>query len=83
MVLVAILFPPSGNIVETAISTPGFDSLVKAVVQVSGTGAVGADNIAQLLSNLNGVTVFAPTNQAFANIVCQSCFSFPQHQRNT
>jgi uncharacterized surface protein with fasciclin (FAS1) repeats len=72
-----ILFPPAGNIVQTAISTPGFDSLVKAVVQVS-TGASGANNISELLSSLNGVTVFAPTNQAFAALFANSNFPFRQ-----
>jgi uncharacterized surface protein with fasciclin (FAS1) repeats len=72
----SILFPPSGNIVETAIATPGFDSLVKAVVQVSGPGATGINNIAEVLSTLNGVTVFAPTNQAFANLFANPAFPF-------
>jgi uncharacterized surface protein with fasciclin (FAS1) repeats len=71
-----ILFPPTGNIVETAIATPGFDSLVKAVVQVSGAGVTGANNIANLLSTLNGVTVFAPTNQAFAALFANPAFPF-------
>lgn len=73
-----ILFPPTGNIVETAIATPGFDSLVKAVVQVSGAGVTGANNIANLLSTLNGVTVFAPTNQAFAALFSNASFPFRQ-----
>jgi uncharacterized surface protein with fasciclin (FAS1) repeats len=73
-----ILFPPTGNIVETAIATPGFDSLVKAVVQVSGTGVTGNANIANLLSTLNGVTVFAPTNQAFAALFANPAFPFRQ-----
>jgi len=72
----SILFPPVGNIVETAINTPGFDSLVKAVVQVSGPGATGLDNIAEVLSTLNGVTVFAPTNQAFAALFANPSFPF-------
>ncbi len=71
-----ILFPPTGNLVETAISTPGFDSLVKAVVQVSGAGTTGLDNIAEVLSTLNGVTVFAPTNQAFADLFADANFPF-------
>ncbi|HSK14421.1 MAG TPA: fasciclin domain-containing protein [Phnomibacter sp.] len=71
-----ILFPPTGNIVETAINTPGFDSLVKAVVQVSGAGTTGMDNIAQVLSTLNGVTVFAPTNDAFAALFANQSFPF-------
>ncbi len=72
-----ILFPPTGNIVETAINTPGFDSLVKAVVKVS-TGATGANNIAELLSTLSGVTVFAPTNQAFQALFANAAFPFRQ-----
>jgi len=72
-----ILFPPTGNLVETAISTPGFDLLVKAVVKVS-TGATGANNIAELLSTLNGVTVFAPTNAAFQALFANAAFPFRQ-----
>lgn len=71
-----ILFPPTGNIVETAIATPGFDSLVKAVVKVSGAGVTGNENIANLLSTLNGVTVFAPTNAAFAALFANNAFPF-------
>ncbi len=73
-----ILFPPTGNIVETAIATPGFDSLVKAVVQVSGAGVTGADNIANILATGNALTVFAPTNQAFAALFANPAFPFRQ-----
>jgi uncharacterized surface protein with fasciclin (FAS1) repeats len=71
-----ILFPPTGNIVATAQATPGFDSLVKAVLQVSGAGATGLDNIAAVLSTRNGLTVFAPTNQAFADLFANPLFPF-------
>jgi uncharacterized surface protein with fasciclin (FAS1) repeats len=72
-----ILMPPSGNIVQTAQGTAGFDSLVKAVVRVS-TGATGADNILEVLSNTNGLTVFAPTNAAFAALFANASFPFRQ-----
>jgi uncharacterized surface protein with fasciclin (FAS1) repeats len=76
-----ILLPPAGNIVQTAQSITGgpsaFDSLVKAVVRVS-TGATGADNILDVLSNVNALTVFAPTNQAFADLFANSSFPFRQ-----
>lgn len=70
-----ILMPPTGNIVQTAQATPGFDSLVKAVVRVS-TGATGADNIAEVLSTTNGLTVFAPTNAAFQALFANAAFPF-------
>ena len=77
-----ILLPPAGNIVETAQSITGgpaaFDSLVKAVVRVSGSGVTGADNIATVLSTVNGLTVFAPTNQAFADLFANGSFPFRQ-----
>jgi uncharacterized surface protein with fasciclin (FAS1) repeats len=76
-----ILLPPAGNIVQTAQSVTGgpaaFDSLVKAVVRVS-TGATGADNILEVLSNTNALTVFAPTNQAFADLFANAAFPFRQ-----
>lgn len=70
-----ILQPPVGNIVATAVATPGFDSLVKAVTRVS-AGATGADNIADVLSNTNGLTVFAPTNAAFQALFANAAFPF-------
>ncbi|MCU0333590.1 MAG: fasciclin domain-containing protein [Chitinophagaceae bacterium] len=70
-----ILMPPVGNIVQTAQATPGFDSLVKAVVRVS-TGATGADNILEVLSTTNGLTVFAPTNAAFQALFANAAFPF-------
>ena len=71
-----ILFPPTGNLVETANSTPGFDSLVKAVVRVSGSGVPANLNVATILSTLNAITVFAPTNQAFADLFANAAFPF-------
>lgn len=77
-----ILFPPAGNIVQTAQAVTGgpaaFDSLVKAVVRVSGTGVTGADNILNVLSTTNALTVFAPTNQAFADLFANAGFPFRQ-----
>jgi uncharacterized surface protein with fasciclin (FAS1) repeats len=57
---------PSGNIVATA-QTSGLDSLVKAVLRVNNT-AGGNPNIVSLLSN-NTLTVFAPTNAAFTQLL--------------
>ena len=53
-----VLNPPIGNIVQTAIAS-GLDSLVKAVT------------LAGLGTTLSGgtLTVFAPTNQAFTNLL--------------
>lgn len=76
-----ILLPPGGNIVQTAQSVTGgpaaLDSLVKAVVRVS-TGATGMDDIATVLSTVNALTVFAPTNQAFADLFADATFPFRQ-----
>jgi uncharacterized surface protein with fasciclin (FAS1) repeats len=57
---------PSGNIVATA-QASGLDSLVKAVLRVNNT-AGGNPNIVSLLSN-NTLTVFAPTNAAFTQLL--------------
>lgn len=57
---------PSGNIVATA-QASGLDSLVKAVLRVNNT-AGGNPNIVSLLSN-NTLTVFAPTNAAFTQVL--------------
>lgn len=76
-----ILLPPAGNIVQTAQSITGgpaaFDSLVKAVVRAS-TGGTGMDDILSVLSNTNALTVFAPTNQAFADLFADATFPFRQ-----
>jgi uncharacterized surface protein with fasciclin (FAS1) repeats len=59
---------PSGNIVATAQASVGaLDSLVKAVLRVNNT-AGGNPNIVSLLSN-NTLTVFAPTNAAFTQLL--------------
>jgi uncharacterized surface protein with fasciclin (FAS1) repeats len=76
-----VLLPPAGNIVQTAQSITGgpaaFDSLVKAVVRAS-TGGTGMDDILAVLSNTNALTVFAPTNQAFADLFANAGFPFRQ-----
>jgi uncharacterized surface protein with fasciclin (FAS1) repeats len=51
---------PRKNIVEIAISNPNFSALVAAVVKTGLAGAL-SDSLAKL-------TVFAPTNQAFAQL---------------
>lgn len=69
-----VLIPAKGkNLVEVAVgAAPALDSLVKAVTLASaGTAAGSPDNIAQILSTINGATVFAPTNQAFTDLLAQ------------
>jgi uncharacterized surface protein with fasciclin (FAS1) repeats len=66
--LAKALNKPSGNIVATAQASVGaLDSLVKAVLRVNNT-AGGNPNIVSLLSN-NTLTVFAPTNAAFTQLL--------------
>lgn len=65
-VIGTVLIPPTGNIVQTAIAAK-FDSLAKAVTLAS-TGA-GSEDLITALSNTKGLTVFAPTNQAFTNLL--------------
>ena len=61
-----VLMPPSGNIVQTATAS-GLDSLVKAVTRA--TSATGGDpNLANTLSTAT-LTVFAPTNAAFTQLL--------------
>lgn len=64
----AVLLPPSGDIVATAQADgSGLDSLVKAVVRVN--NAPGGDPT--LISALQSarLTVFAPTNDAFSDVL--------------
>jgi uncharacterized surface protein with fasciclin (FAS1) repeats len=71
-----VLIPAKGkNIVEVAVAA-GFDSLAKAVTRVSGTGVTGADNILNVLSTTNNITVFAPTNAAFTALFAKASFPF-------
>ncbi len=58
-----VLFPATGNIVQTAISNPNLSLLVAAVLRAS----QGTTNVAAVLSSAGPFTVFAPTNQAFIN----------------
>lgn len=61
-----VLNPPAGNIVETAVAS-GLDSLVKAVLRA--TNAPGGDpTLANTLSTAK-LTVFAPTNAAFTQLL--------------
>jgi uncharacterized surface protein with fasciclin (FAS1) repeats len=75
-----VLLPAAGNIVQTAQAVTGgptgLDSLVKAVLRAS-SGASGADDIATVLSTANALTVFAPTNQAFADLFANTSFTTP------
>ncbi len=61
-----VLNPPVGNIVETAVAS-GLDSLVKAVT-VATTAPGGDPSLAGTLGSAK-LTVFAPTNQAFTNLL--------------
>lgn len=61
-----VLMPPTGNIVETAVAS-GLDSLVKAVLRA--TNAPGGDpTLASTLAS-SKLTVFAPTNAAFTQLL--------------
>ena len=61
-----ILNPPVGNIVETAVAS-GLDSLVKAVTRAT-TAPGGDPTLAGTLSTAR-LTVFAPTNAAFTQLL--------------
>lgn len=61
-----VLNPPAGNIVETAVGA-GLDSLVKAVTRAT-TAAGGDPALASTLSTAK-LTVFAPTNAAFTQLL--------------
>ena len=63
-----VLMPPSGNIVQTAAAAgSGLDSLVKAVTRVNNT-AGGDPTLVNTLSTAT-LTVFAPTNAAFTQLL--------------
>ena len=57
-----VLLPPNKNIVETAQGIADFSILVEAVV---------AADLADTLSGAGPFTVFAPTNEAFANLLAE------------
>lgn len=61
-----VLTPPAGNIVETAVAG-GLDSLVKAVLRAT-NGPGGDPSLAGTLSSAT-LTVFAPTNAAFTQLL--------------
>lgn len=58
-----VLLPAPGNLVETAQGNENLTYLVAAVVRAS----QGNTNVANVLASTEGLTVFAPTNQAFIN----------------
>ena len=63
-----VLMPPVGNIVQTASAAgSGLDSLVKAVTRAT-TAPGGDPTLATTLSNAT-LTVFAPTNAAFTQLL--------------
>jgi uncharacterized surface protein with fasciclin (FAS1) repeats len=61
-----VLFPPTGNIIEVAIAAK-FDSLAKAVVRAA--TAPGGDPTLLITLSTATLTVFAPTNAAFTNLL--------------
>lgn len=61
-----VLIPAAGNIVETAVAS-GLDSLVKAVTRAT-TAPGGDPTLAATLSTAR-LTVFAPTNAAFTQLL--------------
>jgi len=61
-----VLMPPVGNTVETAVAS-GLDSLVKAVTLAT-TAPGGDPNLANALGSAK-LTVFAPTNAAFTQLL--------------
>lgn len=61
-----VLTPPAGNIVETAVAG-GLDSLVKAVTRAT-TAPGGDPSLAGTLGSAK-LTVFAPTNAAFTQLL--------------
>ncbi len=61
-----VLTPPAGNIVETAVAG-GLDSLVKAVTRAT-TAPGGDPSLAGTLGSAT-LTVFAPTNAAFTQLL--------------
>lgn len=61
-----VLMPPAGNIVETAVAS-GLDSLVKAVTRAT-TAPGGDPTLAGTLGSAT-LTVFAPTNAAFTQLL--------------
>jgi uncharacterized surface protein with fasciclin (FAS1) repeats len=61
-----VLIPPVGNIVETAVAS-GLDSLVKAVTRAT-TAPGGDPALAGTLGSAR-LTVFAPTNAAFTQLL--------------
>lgn len=64
----SVLLPPSGDLVETAqIPANGLDSLVKAIVRANNTPGGDPGLIAALQSGT--LTVFAPTNAAFTDLL--------------
>jgi len=68
-VLDKVLQPATGNIVQTAIAS-GLDSLVKAVSRVN--NEVGGDPTFINTLNSSTLTVFAPTNAAFTQLLTNS-----------
>jgi len=61
-----LLLPPAGNIVETAVAS-GLDSLIKAVTRAT-TAPGGDPSLAATLGTAK-LTVFAPTNTAFTQLL--------------
>ncbi len=73
-VIGSVLLPPTGNLVQTVVGS-GYDSLAVAVtVASSGPGSV---DLLTALSNINNATLFAPTNQAFRDLLSPAGLNLP------
>jgi uncharacterized surface protein with fasciclin (FAS1) repeats len=61
-----VLLPPTQNIVEIALGNPDFSILVDAVI---------AAGFVDLLASTDNLTVFAPTNEAFSDLLIELGFN--------
>jgi len=57
-----VLCPPAGNVAEVAVSNPDFSILVEALV---------AADLVDAVATTDPITVFAPTNQAFQDLLVE------------
>lgn len=62
----AVLLPPSENIVDIALANEDFSILVEALL---------AADLVETVASSNGITVFAPNNQAFANLLMEKGYA--------
>lgn len=57
-----VLCPPAGNVAEIAVSNPDFSILVEALV---------AADLVDTVATTDAITVFAPTNEAFQDLLVE------------